>query len=1031
MKHVPFIPSLRLAVFLVFAALVFGAGSAYGDWQLVWSDNFNLPDGSSPNSTNWTYDIGAGGWGNNELEYYTSRTNNARIQGGQLVIEADQESYDGSSYTSARMKTQGLWTWTYGRIEASIKIPKGQGIWPAFWMLGANINSVGWPTCGEMDIMENIGKTSDQGTDHCTVHGPANGGDYNGGEGITATYTLPNGALLSDDFHVYAVEWTTNQIQFFLDSNLVSTVTPANVAAIGGTWVFTAPQFIILNIAVGGNWPGDPDGTTVFPQQMLVQYVNVYSYVASSSAPSAPTGLSASPGNTQVVLNWSASTGATGYNVKRSTTSGAETNLASTTSTSYTDTSVVNGTEYYYVVTATNSYGTSGNSTEVSATPPVPPAAGTVLVDFDSGASGDVTPSPDADGLYWNNITAAQTGSGAVQLNSSLSPVALVNLANANSGWTLAVTNLSGWNASSAANWEDYGGPYPSAINNFPSTALCDGLGISGSGVSVTLSGLNPGSTYNLLTYGGLNYQFGLTTNTLIVGTSSSPASVVFNSQDNATTVVQWTGIAPNASGEIVFTVAGNAALNFVELSPATVSSNPPPTPTGLGATAGNRQVALTWTASSGATSYNVKRSTTSGAETTIANVMGASFTDTNVVNGTTYYYKVSAVNTYGESTNSLEVSATPQAQPPSMPTGLSATGGNGQVALTWLASLGATSYNVKRSTTSGAEATITNVTGTNYTDTQVVNGTTYYYKVSATNASGESANSTEVYATPQAQQQQSAGPTALMNFADAGSSYFMASPDANGHYWNNITSVANPGKSVAPLNGVSAPLALTNTAGTLSGWTLTVSNIGANSYGDNFGGDASTGSGPFSSALTNVFPVTALEDGITIGNAGNPKISVTFSNLTTSQTYDVLLFGAVNNFNGNLQTNTLVFGSSTSPATVIFNALNNTTTLAEWDNITPGAGGQIIFTVGCAGQGALSCMELVQNTPASVGSISRGAMIGNSLTLNWTANANVTLQSATNLTPPVVWTDVPNTTGQGSATITTTNTRMFFRLSQ
>jgi len=253
-------------------------------WQLVWSDEFNQPDGSSPDPTKWGYDIGNGGWGNNELEYYTSRTNNARIVGGQLVIEADQESYGGSSYTSARLLTQGKWSWAYGRMEARIKIPRGQGIWPAFWMLGTNINSVGWPTCGEIDIMENIGKTSDQGTAHGTIHGPQSGGDYNGGAGVGGTYTLPGGAALADDFHIYAVEWTTNQIQWFVDTNLYFTATPSRLPG-GATWVFTQPQFLVLNVAVGGNWPGYPDGTTVFPQQMLVDYVRVYSYVAAAPSP--------------------------------------------------------------------------------------------------------------------------------------------------------------------------------------------------------------------------------------------------------------------------------------------------------------------------------------------------------------------------------------------------------------------------------------------------------------------------------------------------------------------------------------------------------------------------------------------------------------------------------------------------------------------------------------------------------------------------------------------------------------------------
>jgi beta-glucanase (GH16 family) len=264
-------------------------------WNIVWDDEFNQPDGSSPDPTKWGYDIGGGGYGNNELEYYTSRTNNARIEGGQLVIEADQESYGGNNYTSARMLTKGKWSWAYGRMEARIQIPRGQGIWPAFWMLGTNIDSVGWPTCGEVDIMENIGKVSDQGTDHGTIHGPQGGGDYNGGAGVGSSYTLSSGAL-ADNFHIYAVQWTPNQIQWFLDTNLFFTATPASLPG-GSTWVFSQPQFIILNVAVGGNWPGNPDGTTVFPQQMLVDYVRVYQQTA-------PLQISVTQSNGSVVLTW-------------------------------------------------------------------------------------------------------------------------------------------------------------------------------------------------------------------------------------------------------------------------------------------------------------------------------------------------------------------------------------------------------------------------------------------------------------------------------------------------------------------------------------------------------------------------------------------------------------------------------------------------------------------------------------------------------------------------------------------------------
>jgi beta-glucanase (GH16 family) len=378
----PFRSSVSLVAALALGALACGTGAVRGAWQLVWNDEFSQPDGSSPDSTKWGYDIGNGssGWGNNEREYYTSRTNNARIQNGQLVIEARNESYNGYNYTSARLLTKGKWSWAYGRIEANIKLPRGQGIWPAFWMLGTNIDSVGWPTCGETDIMENIGKTSDQGTAHGTIHGPQSGGDYNGGAGVGGTYTLPGGAALADNFHLFAVEWTTNQIKWFVDTNLYFTATPASLPS-GGTWVFTQPQFLVLNLAVGGNWPGYPDGTTVFPQQMLVDYVRVYKYVA--APPDTPTGLTASPGNGKVFLSWNASTnGATGYNVKRSLVSGGSYTSVVTglTTTNYTDTSLTNGTTYYYVVSAVSAGCESTNSTQVTATPvcappPAPTAA--------------------------------------------------------------------------------------------------------------------------------------------------------------------------------------------------------------------------------------------------------------------------------------------------------------------------------------------------------------------------------------------------------------------------------------------------------------------------------------------------------------------------------------------------------------------------------------------------------------------------------------------------------------------------------
>jgi len=241
--------------------------------SLVWSDEFQQPDGSAPDPAKWGYDTGGSGWGNNELEYYTSRTNNARIEDGKLVIEARQENYDRRNITSARLLTKGKWSGTYGRIEASIKIPRGQGMWPAFWMLGTNITSVNWPACGEIDIMENIGR--EPGTVHGTVHGPQSGGDYNGDIGVGGPVKLPGGAAFADDFHLYAVEWTTNRIDWLLDGNKYFEVTPANLPK-DAKWVFNQPQFLLLNLAVGGGWPGNPDATTTFPQRMIVKYVRVY-----------------------------------------------------------------------------------------------------------------------------------------------------------------------------------------------------------------------------------------------------------------------------------------------------------------------------------------------------------------------------------------------------------------------------------------------------------------------------------------------------------------------------------------------------------------------------------------------------------------------------------------------------------------------------------------------------------------------------------------------------------------------------------
>jgi len=252
------------------------------DWTMVWSDEFSGPNGSPIDRTKWIAETGGKGWGNHELEYYTDHSENASLQDGNLVIRALQEKYIGPdgverNYTSARLKTFGKFSQTYGRFEARIKIPDGQGIWPAFWMLGDDIDRVGWPVCGEIDIMENIGK------EPAIIHGSIHGPGYIGTTGLEAPYTLSgplSGPLsgqrrFADDFHIFAIEWDPESVSFYVDKDVYVRRTRGDLKP-GWKWVFDKPFFLILNLAVGGDWPGSPDSTTVFPQSMLVDYVRVY-----------------------------------------------------------------------------------------------------------------------------------------------------------------------------------------------------------------------------------------------------------------------------------------------------------------------------------------------------------------------------------------------------------------------------------------------------------------------------------------------------------------------------------------------------------------------------------------------------------------------------------------------------------------------------------------------------------------------------------------------------------------------------------
>ncbi len=263
---------------LLLATLIIAFGCATDDTQtvvnfteLTFQDEFET-DGA-PDPTKWSFDIGNGpnndGWGNQELQYYTDRTENVTVNSGYLIITINKEDFQGSSYTSARMVTKGLFEQQYGRFEARMRLPYGKGYWPAFWMLGADIDTNPWPGCGEIDIMENAGAFPTFTSS--AVHGPG----YNGGLAIFKAYELEK-ERVDTEFHVYGAEWGPGYINFYVDDVLYNQVTPEDVT---GEWVFdNGPFYMLLNVAVGGTFDGPPNEETVFPQTMLVDYVRVYKY---------------------------------------------------------------------------------------------------------------------------------------------------------------------------------------------------------------------------------------------------------------------------------------------------------------------------------------------------------------------------------------------------------------------------------------------------------------------------------------------------------------------------------------------------------------------------------------------------------------------------------------------------------------------------------------------------------------------------------------------------------------------------------
>ncbi len=276
----------RVSCVLLVAALTASATACGGTeiqsgdpppgWELAWFDEFNGPDGSPPDPAKWVIEEGGDGWGNAERQYYTADPANVRQEGGSLLLTADKAGAEGKScwygdclYTSARLTTRGKLEPRFGRFEARLQVPRGQGMWPAFWMLGQDLDTVGWPACGEIDVMENVGR------EPRLVHGSLHGPGYSGGAALTASFALRDNAAFAADYHLYAVEWDAESIRFYVDGVLYQTRTAEDVPN-GGRWVFDHPFFLLLNLAVGGKLPGDPDQTTQFPQTMKVDYVRVY-----------------------------------------------------------------------------------------------------------------------------------------------------------------------------------------------------------------------------------------------------------------------------------------------------------------------------------------------------------------------------------------------------------------------------------------------------------------------------------------------------------------------------------------------------------------------------------------------------------------------------------------------------------------------------------------------------------------------------------------------------------------------------------
>jgi beta-glucanase (GH16 family) len=785
--------SLAVGALLLSGFLSGGARVAQGQTlSLVWSDEFN---GASIDLTKWTFDLGNGGdlggnnpgWGNDELEFYTSNSANAYVTNGFLHIRAMiQSTNDGANtfnYTSARMKTQGLFWKTYGRIEWRASLPSGTGFWPALWMLGTNINSIGWPGCGEIDVVENNGTPNfEQGSIHS-------------GTDATEVYNFTGGNSVTN-FHVYDLDWMTNSsggvsIIFSVDGTAYETQTNWGSSADEPyPFPFNQPFFFLMNLAVGGNYLDNPSTSAInpnMPGELVIDYMRIFNYSAPTnppttpaglsatlgsasvgltwslsdnaarynvkrsfntggpytiigtpaatsysdsnvvagttyyyvvsatnsiaessnsleanitpSPPPAPTGLMAAFGGASVALNWNAVTGATRYNVKRSLANGGTyTTIGTPTGTNYGDSNVVEGTTYYYVVSATNFFGESTNSVQVSATP-LPPATPTGLTATPGGTSVALNWYASSNAVNYNVKRSLVTGGPYTTIaSSSTTGYTDTNVTSCSSYYyVVSGTNSIGESANSTETSATLG-PYYFAVSSGNTTPVGTFVadtdftgGIQAAPTTATINTSNvtnpaPQAVYQHERYDDFVYTFGgLTTGTSYTvrlhfaeiywtGPGEREFNVFINGSEVLTNfdifataggeniaVIKQYSVMPMANGKISVTYS-NGAVDDAKSSGIEIILPAPAAPVGVTATGEVGQVVLAWSAVSGATSYNVERSTVSGGPYTnvASGVTGATDTDTSVTNGTTYYYVVSAVENGCGSADSAEVNATP-----------------------------------------------------------------------------------------------------------------------------------------------------------------------------------------------------------------------------------------------------------------------------------------------------------------------------------------------------------------------------------